>query len=54
MIANTGEVKGVVTAAKAGNAIEAVKAVKHIGGPLAAAIKELWAAGGIRSLFAGA
>jgi solute carrier family 25 phosphate transporter 23/24/25/41 len=51
LIANTGPaVKESVCAAKNG---EAVKAVKQIGRPLVDATKELWKAGGIRSLFAG-
>lgn len=51
LIANTGPaVKESVSAAKNG---EAVKAVKQIGRPLVDATKELWKAGGIRSLFAG-
>jgi hypothetical protein len=50
LIANTGEIKGAIPAVKAGNTAQAVK---QIGGPLRAAIKELWAAGGMRSLFAG-
>lgn len=50
LIANIESAKSPVDAAKKGNA---VKAVKHIGQPLIAATKELWAAGGLRSLFAG-
>jgi len=50
LIANIENAKSPVEAAKKGNAL---KAVKHLGQPLVAATKELWAAGGIRSLFAG-
>lgn len=50
LIANIESAKSPVEAAKKGNA---VKAVRHLGQPLIAATKELWAAGGVRSLFAG-
>lgn len=51
LIANTGEVaKSSLIAAKKG---DAATAVKHIGQPLIDATKELWKAGGWRSLFAG-
>jgi solute carrier family 25 phosphate transporter 23/24/25/41 len=50
LIANTGVGKDSLNAVKQG---EAIAAVKHIGKPLLDACKELWRAGGIRSLFAG-
>jgi solute carrier family 25 phosphate transporter 23/24/25/41 len=51
LIANTNvAVEDSVQAVKKGNA---VAAVKHVGRPLIEATKELWRAGGIRSLFAG-
>lgn len=50
LIANIESAKSPVDAAKKGNPI---KAVKHLGQPLLNATKELWAAGGMRSLFAG-
>ena len=50
LIANIENAKLPVEVAKKGHAF---KAVKHLGQPLIAATKELWAAGGIRSLFAG-
>ncbi len=50
LIAQTSPKKAVVEAAKEG---APVQAVRHIGQPLIDATKELWRAGGIRSLFAG-
>lgn len=50
LIANTGSVEDSVHAVKKGNALAAVK---HVGRPLIDATKELWKAGGVRSLFAG-
>jgi solute carrier family 25 (mitochondrial phosphate transporter), member 23/24/25/41 len=50
LIANTGVRKDTLAAVKHG---EPVAAVKHIGRPLIDACKELWRAGGMRSLFAG-
>ncbi|ELR05808.1 hypothetical protein VC83_04415 [Pseudogymnoascus destructans] len=50
LIANTGNVKDSLSAAKKG---DAVKAVRQAGRPLIDATKELWKAGGVRSLFAG-
>lgn len=50
LIAQTGTKKAVVEAAKEGAPIQVVK---HIGQPLIDATKELWKAGGVRSLFAG-
>jgi solute carrier family 25 (mitochondrial phosphate transporter), member 23/24/25/41 len=50
LIAQTSTKKAVVEAAKEG---APVQAVKRIGQPLIDATKELWKAGGIRSLFAG-
>lgn len=50
LIAQTGTKAAAVEAAKEGAPIQAVK---HIGQPLIDATKELWKAGGIRSLFAG-
>jgi len=47
LIANVGPTKGSVEAAKP------VAAAKKLGQPLVAATKELWKAGGMRSLFAG-
>lgn len=51
LIANTGVGKDSLAAVVHG---EPVAAVKHIGKPLIDACKELWRAGGMRSLFAGA
>jgi solute carrier family 25 phosphate transporter 23/24/25/41 len=50
LIANIDGAKSPVEAVKKGNAL---KAAKHFGQPLINATKELWAAGGMRSLFAG-
>lgn len=50
LIANIGNATTPIEAAKKGDAL---KAVKHLGQPLIEASKELWRAGGIRSLFAG-
>jgi len=50
LIANTGVAKGSLDAVKHG---EPLKAIKHVGRPLIDACKELWKAGGVRSLFAG-
>ena len=50
LIAQTGSKRTAVKAAKEG---APVQAVKRIGQPLIDATKELWKAGGIRSLFAG-
>jgi solute carrier family 25 (mitochondrial phosphate transporter), member 23/24/25/41 len=50
LIANVGPTKDTIEAAKQGNA---VAAAKKFGQPLVAATKELWKAGGMRSLFAG-
>ncbi|KAG4444432.1 hypothetical protein IFR05_000023 [Cadophora sp. M221] len=50
LIANIGPAKGSVDAVKKG---DAVGAAKKVGRPLVDALKELWKAGGIRSLFAG-
>ena len=50
LIANTSSAKGVLDALTNGTAVEAAK--KSVN-PIVAAIKELWKAGGIRSLFAG-
>ena len=50
LIAHTEPSKTSLAAAKKG---DAVGAIKHIGQPLLAATKELWKAGGMRSLFAG-
>ena len=50
LIANTGVAKDSLEAVKHG---EPLKAVKHVGRPLIDACKELWKAGGVRSLFAG-
>jgi solute carrier family 25 (mitochondrial phosphate transporter), member 23/24/25/41 len=50
LIANTGVAKDSLDAVKHG---EPLKAMKHVGRPLIDACKELWKAGGVRSLFAG-
>lgn len=50
LIAQTSNKPAAVEAAKQGSP---VKAVRHVGQPLVDAVKELWRAGGIRSLFAG-
>ncbi|KAH8803939.1 mitochondrial carrier domain-containing protein [Hyaloscypha sp. PMI_1271] len=50
LIANVGPPKDSIEAAKQGNA---VATAKKLGRPLVAAAKELWKAGGMRSLFAG-
>ena len=50
LIAQTGSKRTAVKAVKEG---APVQAVKHIGQPLIDATKELWKAGGIRSLIAG-
>jgi solute carrier family 25 phosphate transporter 23/24/25/41 len=50
LIANVGPAKDSIEAAKQGNA---VAAAKKLGRPLLEATKELWKAGGMRSLFAG-
>lgn len=50
LIAQTGNTSKAVQAAKQGAALQATK---HAARPLIDACKELWAAGGIRSLFAG-
>lgn len=50
LIAQTSTTKAAVVAAKQGAPVEAVK---RIGQPLINATKDLWRAGGIRSLFAG-
>jgi solute carrier family 25 (mitochondrial phosphate transporter), member 23/24/25/41 len=50
LIANVGPPKNSIEAAKQSNA---VAAAKKLGRPLVAAAKELWKAGGMRSLFAG-
>lgn len=50
LIANIGNSSTPIAAAKDGKPL---KAVKHLGQPLLDACKELWKAGGIRSLFAG-
>ena len=50
LIAQTGSKEAAVAAAKEG---APVQAVKHLGQPLIDATKELWKAGGVRSLFAG-
>jgi solute carrier family 25 phosphate transporter 23/24/25/41 len=47
LIANTNDI------AKAAKDGDAVSTLKHIGRPLMEATKELWRAGGVRSLFAG-
>lgn len=50
LIAQTSRKDAAIDAAKSGSP---VKAVRHLGKPLIDAMKDLWAAGGIRSLFAG-
>ncbi|KAL9619056.1 MAG: hypothetical protein Q9160_006311 [Pyrenula sp. 1 TL-2023] len=50
LIAQTSRKNAAIDAAKSGSP---VKAVGHLGRPLVDATKDLWAAGGIRSLFAG-
>ena len=50
LIAQTSNKDAAVEAAKKGSP---VKAARHLGQPLIDAVKDLWAAGGIRSLFAG-
>ena len=50
LIANTGVAKGALEAASSGAITEAAKMPVHT---LVSAVKELWRAGGIRSLFAG-
>lgn len=50
LIANTGTVKDSLSSAKKG---DAVQVAKHVSRPLVDATKELWRAGGVRSLFAG-
>jgi solute carrier family 25 phosphate transporter 23/24/25/41 len=50
LIANVGPAKDSMEATKQGNA---VAAAKRLGQPLLEATKELWKAGGMRSLFAG-
>ena len=50
LIANTGITKESIKAMKKGDALSAVK---HAGRPLVDATRELWRAGGVRSLFAG-
>ena len=50
LIANVGNARDSVAAAKRGDATEAAK---KVGRPLVLACKELWKAGGVRSLFAG-
>ena len=50
LIVNTGVVGDSIEAVKKGDAIAAAK---HVGRPLIDATKELWKAGGMRSLFAG-
>jgi solute carrier family 25 (mitochondrial phosphate transporter), member 23/24/25/41 len=50
LIANTGVTKDSLEAVKHG---EPLKAMKQVGRPLIDACKELWRAGGVRSLFAG-
>jgi solute carrier family 25 phosphate transporter 23/24/25/41 len=50
LIANTGPAKDSLDAVKKG---DAAAITKTIGRPLVEATKELWRAGGIRSLFAG-
>lgn len=50
LIAQTASKKAAVEAVKEGSPTQAVR---HLGRPLIDAVKELWAAGGIRSLFAG-
>ena len=50
LIAQTSNTQAAVDLAKEGSP---VKAARHFGKPLVDAMKELWKAGGIRSLFAG-
>lgn len=50
LIANTGVARGALEAASSGAAVEVAKKSLH---PFVIAVKELWQAGGIRSLFAG-
>jgi solute carrier family 25 phosphate transporter 23/24/25/41 len=50
LIAQTSSKDGAVAAVKDGSP---VKAVRRFGRPLINALKDLWAAGGLRSLFAG-
>ena len=50
LIAQTANKKAAVQAVKEGSP---TKALHHLGRPLIDAMKELWAAGGVRSLFAG-
>ncbi|KAL9105290.1 MAG: hypothetical protein Q9227_009505 [Pyrenula ochraceoflavens] len=50
LIAQTSNKKAALDAAKSGSALEAAS---HLGKPLIDATKDLWAAGGIRNLFAG-
>lgn len=50
LIANVGSPKDAITAVKTG---DTKAAARQIGRPLVLAIKDLWAAGGMRSLFAG-
>lgn len=50
LIAQTSNTTAAVEAAKGGSPL---RAVRHFGRPLIEATKELWKAGGIRSLFAG-
>lgn len=50
LIAQTSSKKAAVEAVKGGSP---VKAARQFGRPLVNAMKDLWAAGGIRSLFAG-
>jgi hypothetical protein len=50
LIANVGPAKDSIKAVKKG---DAVAAAKKVGQPLIDATKELWKAGGMRSLFAG-
>jgi solute carrier family 25 (mitochondrial phosphate transporter), member 23/24/25/41 len=50
LIAQTSNKEAAVEAAKSGSP---VKAVRRFGRPLVDALKDLWAAGGVRSLFAG-
>ena len=51
LIAQTGDLKG--DALKAAKQGDAVQVAKNASRPLVLAVKELWRAGGIRSLFAG-
>ncbi|KAL1303430.1 hypothetical protein AAFC00_006820 [Neodothiora populina] len=50
LIANTGKSDEAISAAKHG---EPIKATEHAGQGMVRAMKQLWAAGGLRSLFAG-